>query len=70
MLLTTAANQTNTVPTTRGQLTEEQQQMRDEKAVDVELYAYENEVLEEQITTYFKGGSDLLLSYWAVRHDY
>lgn len=44
--------------------------MRDEKVVDAELYAYENEVLEEQVMTYLKGGSDLLLMYWAVcRND-
>jgi hypothetical protein len=44
--------------------------MRDEKAVDAELYAYENEALNDQIPTYLKGGSDLLLTYWAVCHDY
>jgi hypothetical protein len=69
MLLTTAANQASTVPTTPGQLTDEQQRIRDEKAVDAELYAYENEILEEEVRTYLKGGSDLLLRYWAVCRD-
>jgi hypothetical protein len=72
MLLSTtaAASQMTPMPTTPGRVTEEHQRMRDEKAVDAELYAYENEALEDQVTTYLKGGSDLLLTYWAVRRDY
>lgn len=66
MLLTMPSERQVNMPLmTPGRITEEQQKMKDEKAVDAELYAYENESIKE-VKTYLKGGSDALLTYWAV----
>jgi len=67
LLMMPAIQHSSTMPTTPHQahVTEAQQQAKDEQAINAELHAYEHEPGQD-VKAYLKGGSDALLTYWAV----